>query len=403
MGPTSAAVMATPNPITNEEGVATSVRAISTSGKLAFVDALRGVAALMVIACHVAYIPSPNLTASPPLLRLINAGQSGVVLFFMVSAFTLCLSFEVRKSNFTITQTRNYFLRRLFRILPLFLISIPIAWLRDLVVYSYPRPLYQTLTSGISSLIPNNYQGLVWASWTLNIELLFYLIFPLVFRICNSMRRALLGLAACIFADVTASILMESTTRRAISLNFTEIRNSTLMHLDNDIRFSILHNLQFFMLGIVFYYFYRDYVTAGTISKKVGRLLLVVGISVFALFVLYGPRSIDTVLHGRNLFIGITLLIFIFGCSIHAPRLFVNRWTTSLGIISYSLYLLHPPLIAFFFRFYSRIYSPAIPATASYLICLMLTLAILIPISALSFRYIEKPGIALGKNLISRL
>jgi peptidoglycan/LPS O-acetylase OafA/YrhL len=403
MGRASAAVIATPNPLTNEEWVTRPVRARATSGKLAFVDALRGIAALMVITCHVAYIPSPNLAASPPLLRLIHAGQSGVVLFFMISAFTLCLSFEARKTDFTITQTRDYYLRRLFRILPLFLISIPIAWLRDLVVYSYPRPLYQTLASGISTFIPNNYQGLVWASWTLNIELLFYLIFPLVFRICNSMRRALLGLAACVFADLTASSLMEASASQAISLHFTEIRNSTLMHLDNDIRFSILHNLQFFMMGIVFFYFYRDYVTAGTISKNVGRFLSIVGLSAFALFVFYGSRSIDTVLYGRNLFIGITFLIFIFGFSIHRPRLFVSRWITSLGIISYSLYLLHPPLIAFFFTLYSRIYSPAIPATASYLICLLITLATLVPISALSFRYIEKPGIALGKNLIAKL
>lgn len=231
------------------EADSTSVPAKSTSGKLAFIDALRGLAALMVVACHVANIPSPSLSASPALLRLISSGKAGVLLFFIISTFTLCLSASHRKFDYTAAQFREFYLRRLFRILPLYLVSIPIAWFRDLVVYDYARPLPQTLASSVSIFIPNNYQGLVWASWTLNVELSFYLLFPLIFSICNSLQRSLVGLAVSVFADITASAHMASRTAAQVPLSFKESHIQSLSILESDIRFSMLHNMQFFYAG----------------------------------------------------------------------------------------------------------------------------------------------------------
>jgi peptidoglycan/LPS O-acetylase OafA/YrhL len=375
----------------------------SNKEKLAFIDALRGLAALMVVACHVAYIPIPNLDAAPALLRLANSGKAGVVLFFMISAFTLCLSFEVRKSNFTPAQTRDFYLRRLFRILPLYLVSIPIAWVRDLVAFNYARPIPEALWRSLSIFIPNDYQGLVWASWTLGVELLFYLLFPFVFRICNTLRRSLYGLAVSILTDLVASNLIASHVDAHLPLGLNDYRNQILSHLDSDIRFSLLHNLQFFMLGIVFYYLYRDYVITGSLNKKTGRILGIIGISAFVSFVFFYPRSIETVLYGHNLLIGISFFLFALGCSVYPSRLVVNRWLVSLGLISYSLYLLHPPIIALFFSLYSRIYELTLPASISYMFCLTITLAILIPASVLTFKWIEKPGMDFGKSIIKAL
>jgi peptidoglycan/LPS O-acetylase OafA/YrhL len=407
IGPVGAALLVSPYPSSQPavpaEAVVASVPKRFPSEKLAFIDALRGLAALMVVACHVAYIPFPNLPVSPTLLRLINSGKAGVVLFFIISAFTLCLSFELRKSDFTPAQIRDFYLRRLFRILPLFLISIPIAWARDFIVYDYARPLPQALASSMSIFIPNDYNGLVWASWTLGVELLFYLLFPFVFRIRNSLGRALFGLTAAILAYLFTSILIATHAVQAVPLRLKEFHYQALALLDSDIRFSILHNLQFFMLGTVFYYLYRDYVAVGALSRGAGRFLTATGLSSFILFVFFYPRSIETVLYGRNLFIGVSFFLFVLGCSVYQSRLVVNRWIVSLGLISYSLYLLHPPLIALFLPLFLRIYALSIPATISYLLCLLITLAVLFPVSAFAFRYIEKPGMAFGEEFISRL
>jgi len=177
----------------------------STSDRLAFIDSLRGIAALMVVILHVAYIPSPSLKLLPWARRLINAGQTGVILFFIISAFTLCLSAQSRSTCSTPFETRDFYIRRLFRIMPLYLVSIPIAWVRDLIVYNYQRPPLETIWSSLSIVDPGNSRGLVWASWTLGVELLFYLLFPLFFKLCTNLWRTIVTFAASVSINLAQS------------------------------------------------------------------------------------------------------------------------------------------------------------------------------------------------------
>lgn len=157
------------------------------------------------------------------------------------------------------------------------------------------------------------------------------------------------------------------------------------------------------MLGIVLYYLYRDHIVIGSISKRFGRSLSVAGSSMFVMLVFFIPRSIESVLHGRNLLLGISFLVFVLGCSAQHSRPFINEPSIFLGLIIYSLYLLRLPIIAILLPLYTRIYSGAIPATLSYRLCLFITLVVLVPASSFAFEFIEKPGMALGKVLIKRL
>lgn len=65
---------------------------------LPWIDALRGLAILMVLANHVALVV-PGLSA--PLEMLARFGQMGVQLFFVASAYTLCLSWQQRRADDT--------------------------------------------------------------------------------------------------------------------------------------------------------------------------------------------------------------------------------------------------------------------------------------------------------------
>lgn len=84
-----------------------------------FIDALRGFAVLGVVMVHTGqYIPD-----LPSWFRNItDNGAYGVQLFFILSAFTLYLSMEKRgqlgDSNL------NFFIRRYFRIAPLFYLAL---------------------------------------------------------------------------------------------------------------------------------------------------------------------------------------------------------------------------------------------------------------------------------------
>ena len=89
--------------------------------KYAFIDALQGLAFLGVVACHL----KPYVPGLPPrLATLLENGDKGVQLFFMVSALTLFLSLDTRGATDT-RPTLAFLLRRFFRIAPLLGINSP--------------------------------------------------------------------------------------------------------------------------------------------------------------------------------------------------------------------------------------------------------------------------------------
>src|SRR5690606_22630615 len=76
----------------------------------------------------------------------------------------------------------------------------------------------------------------------------------------------------------------------------------------------------------------------------------------------------------------------------------VNRVTAFYGEICYSVYLLHQPVIFFMEPVYRGIYAQ-FGVTVSFTACLALTLAVVTGVAFLSHRYIEKPGLDLGRRV----
>jgi peptidoglycan/LPS O-acetylase OafA/YrhL len=95
-----------------------------------------------------------------------------------------------------------------------------------------------------------------------------------------------------------------------------------------------------------------------------------------------------------------TLLL---GVGIKPVSFFVNRLTRFAGKVSYSIYLLHPSTILFLFPVYRWIYGAGFPLTVSFLACYAVTLTVVISLAAVTYRWIEKPGMRAGKLLIARL
>ena len=55
------------------------------------------------------------------------------------------------------------------------------------------------------------------------------------------------------------------------------------------------------------------------------------------------------------------------------------------------------------FPVYRRIYGAGFPLTVSFLACYAVTLTVVISLAAITYRWIEKPGMRAGKRLIDRL
>lgn len=147
------------------------------SGKLAFIDRLRGIGILLVIAIH--YL---QVFSSPLLRNWGELGQTGVQMFFVASAFTLCLSADNRRNE--PHRLRAYVMRRWFRIAPIYYLGIAFyAWMFIHDGEGAPYTLGNVLANVllIHGLVPAANNNVVPGGWTIGTEVLFYVLFPLLY------------------------------------------------------------------------------------------------------------------------------------------------------------------------------------------------------------------------------
>ena len=102
---------------------------------------------------------------------------------------------------------------------------------------------------------------------------------------------------------------------------------------------------------------------------------------------------------------GIPFGLICVGLALHPIGLLSNRVTSYLGKISYSLYLSHPTIVAYLGKFgvYVAIYQTiTFSKRAAFFISLAVTMLIVAGVSSLTYRWIEAPGMQLGKKFLNR-
>jgi peptidoglycan/LPS O-acetylase OafA/YrhL len=173
------------------------------------IDGLRLVAILAVVCYHLGgevFSKSGHTwqihTWETPLMRLLANGRRGVQLFFVLSGFILgrpfANQFLLQKQA---VRLKRYFARRLSRLEPPYLINLVAIWIIGSLY------LHAPLGIGVKHLLasafylhqliyraPSSINGV---TWTLEIEVQFYLVAPLLgqmYRLQSStVRRAILG------------------------------------------------------------------------------------------------------------------------------------------------------------------------------------------------------------------
>ncbi len=145
-------------------------------------DILRCFAVMLVIFFHfnfqTAHIPFWNDI-------ILEGGQLGVNIFFIISGILISYPFlKQNKENGTLYSIKKYTIKRLLRIIPLFWISSVFLFLIRNHIHNYYEGNYQfTWKEVIQNLffISDNFRVLNPVIWTLRIEMLFYILFPLLF------------------------------------------------------------------------------------------------------------------------------------------------------------------------------------------------------------------------------
>ena len=152
------------------------------NGRLEFLDALRGIAAMMVVATHFAERLWPQALRFTT--ETFRVGECGVMIFFLCSGFIIPASLERRGSM------SQFWIGRAFRLLPAYLAAVGAALALHMI---HRYPLAPSLSAhhleGLEGLAANATMAqhllgrplILGQSWTLGYELVFYGVVSVLF------------------------------------------------------------------------------------------------------------------------------------------------------------------------------------------------------------------------------
>jgi exopolysaccharide production protein ExoZ len=330
-------------------------------------QALRAVAALMIVAVH---LSGPDgamhkYAGADPLWWLHAGGQAGVDLFFVISGVIMVVT--TWRDFGRDGAPRSFLLRRVARIYPLYwVVTLPILvvfLIRPDLVNSSAVAKPQIIPSFL--LLPQPGYPLLIVGWTLVYEMLFYGIFALALLLR-------LRWLAWILLAWSAFVV-------ALQLAFGDATNPWLVVLANPM------NLEFALGVAVGWLIIGERFVAP-------RSLLVAGAAVVAVLIaVAADRDGGTIGPWfRLLGFGVALAAIVYAAvGLEARRrVEAPRALQTLGDASYSLYLIHVPVITVL----GRAISGRVPDSTPVQLAVLAGFAVAVVIASLvMFRLIERP------------
>jgi peptidoglycan/LPS O-acetylase OafA/YrhL len=252
------------------------------------------------------------------------------------------------------------------------------------------------------NLVPQYSTSLFHGGWTVGVEMLFYLVLPLIFIKVNNLWRSIL-----LFIGI---YLLSKEIRPLLDI----IIGENIMMSTNYYYYNFFHWAYIFPVGILCYLIYKSYLPKIRCKYRAPAAYCMLLISLIILFIFIGNAPVLLTLNDLYEPLGeltslltmspIAIVLLVLSLSLTPNRFIVNRFTRFFGSISYSLYLIHPFLIEPLKPVYLYIYDHTIYSTdLSFFLCTILTLLFVIPVSLLTYHVIETPGIRMGKKVMAKL
>ncbi|MDE1901937.1 MAG: acyltransferase [Alphaproteobacteria bacterium] len=334
-----------------------------------FIDAIRGMAACLVMLQHSLYAsgllgdwPHEQLTGFIP--NYLEFGETGVVAFFLVSGFVIPLSLE-KTNNF-----RLFWLHRVLRIYPLYLavyfVTLAVqaggglhgaeAFARNFAAHLF---LVQEYVKQ-----PNFVGG----SWTLSIEMVWYIGLSALFLLGLNRKT---GLLVALAAAVSALACVVCANGIHVPMG----------------RLSMLVCC---VLGLLCYRFEAGVLSSRRFAFLASVLLAVIAVNLSVGFLFYpGAHPSATFDMVRDSW-GLAGLVFFVPFFLRHASLWGHGVLSYLGRISYSVYLIHGVILLLLERTAIR----GVPFVLA-------TFVSAIAVASLSYRLIESPPIKFGHRLKS--
>ena len=300
----------------------------STTAHYAFIDALRGIAFLGVLAFHVqAFVPP----LPPPIHQVIRQGHEGVQLFFLVSALTLFLSMDSRRKSER-RPVVAFFIRRFFRIAPMFYLGALFYYFFDRVRTGGEFSGGSSLGCILATLTFTHGWSVPWVNhlvpggWSVAVEMSFYLMVPFLFRGIKRMETAL-GLA---FGSLLLGGMMSVGLRRLLADCYTADQLGLYTW------YWLPAQLPIFFTGITLFFVLRPRPltarsTATPSSRGLGLLLL--SMAVYLIVALSLSKPALFLVHAG---FATAFLLLAWGLALWPLPLLVNPFVRYVGQVSFS-------------------------------------------------------------------
>jgi peptidoglycan/LPS O-acetylase OafA/YrhL len=358
----------------------------ASTPKLQSIQGLRFYAAMMVLIFH---LPHVGGTEPPFYLAWTKIYfASGVRLFFEISAFTLMYSTlrYIEQKDWI----KIYAIRRFARIAPLFYCFVGLNAVLNYVYFG--QSLDWSVVLNLSFLF-NFYadtietiSSSVWAGWTIGAEMVFYGFLPLLLGILTGLRPALVFLIVGIMISYAGIVAPHAAPYPFIP-----------------VQMAFPTQIQFFAWGVLAYWLYKRWQAPGLRHPRAlefGLVAMFVACVICMSFIHLKPAGSS-----------IALLYFVDGplyfsvCLLQALfpwGFFSNRFVAFWGERSFSIYLVHGPVLIHAKPLYEWLVQK-LGSDAGYFASLALSITIILAISAVTYWAIERPGMRAGARLVAKM
>jgi peptidoglycan/LPS O-acetylase OafA/YrhL len=317
-------------------------------------------------------------------------GQAGVAIFFVVSGFCIHASFQQQGRRWG-----GFFIRRFFRIYPPYLAALIFFALllpESARLNFHSRHAWMQLLTHlflIHNCHPLTFTGINGSFWSLAVEAQLYLLYPALLVLVAKLgwRRTMVILAGC-------ELLIRGMDGMVTTLGAT---NTVGGHISWLFATS--------PLGYWFSWALGAFIADAFLKNQPLPFIKTSPILWLALAIIsYFVKPLDS--FRFLLFAVVTAMVTSKLLSGARPEIKVPAFSLEIlrqiGLWSYSIYLLHQPLL----RFYFFAILQVLPGNHDPLLQLLLvavTWLAVIPFSILWYKLFELPGIALGKRIIQKV
>lgn len=330
-----------------------------SSSRLPGVDGLRAIAASWVVLFHITAFSHARFGHHFPGLDLfLRSGSTGVSLFLVLSGFCLYIPFAGgRQHRF---RTREFLIRRCRRLMPAYYTSLVFVLILNLGAFTWLgfhglsplQALWQAFAHAtlIHPLFPTTFYELNGAYWSLGLEWQLYLSMPFLIW---GIRR--FGIVRTVAVAIGCNILYGFAL--GLMIRHGAIAGNGLLAT------IVLPNQLFgrwaeFAFGMVAAELY----ITGQITQLMSRAKLLVPLLVPAFLAAAVWHGMNGMVLGAGRHIMYGLVFFCLLCLVLASNNLVSRFASwkplvVLGTMSYSLYLVHQPMVqglAYVFHTYAH-------------------------------------------------